>query len=237
MLLERASGLADKITAYEALKTAGDEALQFQTRANQITGASDKISRARAALKEMRDAGVSVDFPLSDGVTLAERAKELRTAMTGNPSVIHDPPFNLKYEFLDRLINIATFAERTIAASWKTHVRKSANFGPSDILDALFAIPQFRASVTRIRQSRAAVEALGEVNPADPKAAIKQLEALVEEQAKAWSDFSAKDISPNVVKFIRESASDGASLASYSDEVRKWLTDNDLIASFRIRLK
>lgn len=237
MLLERASGLADKINEYQTLKTAGDEALQFQVRANQLTAVSEKLSRARAALKNMRDAGVTVDFVPADGVTLAERAKELRAAMTANPSAINDPPFNLKYEFLDRLATITSTAERTIATSWKSYVRKRAEFGASDVLDALYAIPQFRTGVTRIRQSRAAVEALGETVPTDPKSTIARLEVLVEGQAKAWSDLSAKDTSPSVVKFIRDSANDGASLAAYSEEIRKWLTDHNLIASFRIRLK
>ncbi|MGO6790014.1 hypothetical protein ACCS70_03750 [Rhizobium ruizarguesonis] len=237
MLLERASGLADKINEYQTLKTAADEALQFQVRANQLTAVSEKLSRARAALKNMRDAGVTVDFVPADGATLADRAKELLAAMNGNPSAIDNPPFNLKYDFLDRLASITSTAERTVAASWKSYVRKRAEFGSSEVLDALFAIPQFRPSVTRIRQSRTAVEALGETTPTDPKSTISQLDALIAEQAKAWSDLSANDIPSSVVKFIRESANDGASLESYSEEIRKWLTDRNLIASFRIRLK
>lgn len=237
MLLDRAAGLADKINQYQTLKTASDEALQFQSRANQLKNASEKLSSARTALKNMRAAGIEVDFVPSDGSTLAERAKDLRNAMSGKPSSINETPFNLKHEFLDRLAGIASAAERMISASWKSYVRKRAEFGSSDILDALAAIPQFRPSVNRIRHCRAAVEALGETVPEDPKATVSRLDALVAEHEKSWSELSAKDIPASVVKFIRDAANDGASLTSYSDEVRRWLDEQNLIASFRIRLK
>ncbi len=237
MLLDRAAGLADKINQYQTLKKAGDEALQFQSRANQLKTASEKLSSVRKALRKMRDAGIEVDFVPSDGLTLAERAKDLRTAMSGNPSAINDPTLNLKYDFLDRLASIATAADRMISASWKSYVRKRAEFGSSDILDALAAIPQFRPSVIRIRQCRTAVEALGETVPEDPKATVLRLDALVAEHEKSWSELSANDIPPSVVKFIRDAANDGASLTSYSDEVRHWLDKQNLVASFRIRLK
>lgn len=237
MLLDRAAGLTDKISQYQLLKTAGDEALQFQSRANQLKSASEKLSSVRTALKKMRDAGIEVDFVPSDGLKLAERAKELRTAMSENPAAINEPSLNLKYDFLDRLAGIASAADRMISTSWKSYVSKRAEFGSSDILDALAAIPQFRPSVNRIRQCRAAVEALGETVPDDPKAIVSKLDALVAEHEKSWSELSAKDIPAVVVKFIREAANDGASLASYSDEVRQWLVVQNLVESFRIRLK
>lgn len=237
MLLDRAAGLANKINQYQTLKTASDEALQFQSRANQLKNASEKLSSARTALKNMRAAGIEVNFVPSDGSTLAERAKDLRTAMSGKPSAINETPFNLKHEFLDRLAGIASAAERMISASWKSYVRKRAEFGSSDILDALAAIPQFRPSVNRIRQCRAAVEALGERVPDDPMATVSRLDALVAEHERSWSELTAKDIPASVVKFIRDAANDGATLTSYSDEVKRWLDERNLIASFRIRLK
>ncbi|MEW9525951.1 hypothetical protein MRBLRH8O_003813 [Agrobacterium radiobacter] len=237
MLLDRAAGLADKINKYQTLKKAGDEALLFQSRANQLKTASEKLSSVRKALRKMRDAGIEIDFVPSDGLTLAERAKDLRIAMSGNPSAINDPALNLKYDFLDRLASVATAADRMISASWKSYVRKRAEFGSSDILDALAAIPQFRPSVIRIRQCRTALEAFGETVPEDPKATVLRLDALVAEHEKSWSELSANDIPPSVVKFIRDAANDGASLTSYSDEVRHWLDKQNLVASFRIRLK
>ncbi|MCA2411256.1 hypothetical protein [Rhizobium leguminosarum] len=237
MLLERASRLAAKITEYQKLKATADEAEQFQSRANQLTTVSDKLSRTRISLKNMREAGVTVDFVPADGMTLADRAKALRAAISNNPSAVNDPPFNIKHEFLDRVAAINSAAERTITASWKSYVRRRADFGSSDVLDALNAIPQFRPSVSKIRQCRNAVEALGNSLPVDPKATISSLNTLVAEHEKSWSDLSAEDISSDVVKFIRDAASDGASLTSFSEEVKKWLDARNLTAAFRIRLK
>jgi hypothetical protein len=237
MLLERAAGLAAKTAQYHKLKRAADEAEQFETRANQFGSISERIARTRSALGKFTDAGVTIDFVPSDGLGYAAKAKALRTAIQNDPAAINDPPFDLKNEFIDRLSMIAGAAEKAMTEAWKAYVAKRADFGSNDVLSALAEISQFRPSVTRIRQCRSNISALGNSLPSDPQTTVAQLDVLVADHNAAWVELSAEDIPSSIVSFIRAAAAEGAPLATYTDQVRAWLESRNLLNAFRIRLR
>lgn len=236
MLLERAADLTAKIAQYQKLKGAADESEQFHTRAKQLTEVAERISRARQALERLTNAGVEISFEPSDGAAYAAKAKALRAALQADPAIINDPPFDLKYEFADRLSGIAAAADHTMREAWIGYVAKRAAFGSEDVLSALAAVPQFRTSVAKIRRCRTEISALGNGMPADPNAAVARIDALVEEHDAAWSELSADDIPPSVVRFIRAAAGHGAALEALTAEVTSWLSGRGLLTAFRIRL-
>jgi hypothetical protein len=141
MLLERATGLAAKITQYRELRSAADEAEQFETRAKQFAAISERLSRTLSALGKLADAGVTISFVPNDGAGYAAKAKALRAAIRDNPAAINDPPFDLKYEFTDRLTMIAGAAEKAMTEAWKAYVAKRGDFGSNFVLSALARSP------------------------------------------------------------------------------------------------
>jgi hypothetical protein len=183
-------------------------------------------------------AGVSVDFAPSEGAALAERAETLRVAIRQNPAVINDPPFDLKYDFTDRLRGIAGAAEEATTSAWKAYVARRADFGAEDVLGALGKVSQFASSVAKIRARRAEIGSLGEALPANPAATVGRIDALLGEHDAAWSELSADDIPPDVIGFIRAAAAnEGAALGALTPEVQAWLVRRDLLNAFRIRLR
>jgi hypothetical protein len=237
MLLERATGLAAKIAKYQELTKAADQAEQFQTRANQFGGAAERITRARQALGQLVEAGVPVEFVSTEGAGYAAKAKELRAAINSNPAAINDPPFDLKYEFIDRLNAIVAKANQAMMDAWKAYVAKRADFGSDDVLSALAAVPQFRKSVAKIHECRNDIATLGNSMPSDPQVTVGRLDALVAAHDTAWAELSAEDIPKSVVSFVRAAANEGAPLTTYTDEVQTWLKSRDLLTAFRIRLR
>ena len=237
MLLERATGLAAKIAKYQELASAGDQAEQFQTRANQFGGVAENIAHAREALDQLVEAGVPVELVLTDGAEYAAKAKALRAEINSNPAAINDPPFDLKYEFIDRLNAIVAKANQAMMDTWKAFVAKRSDFGSDDVLTALAAVPQFRQSVARIRECRSDIATMGNSLPSDPRGSVRRLDALVAAHNAAWAELSAEDIPKSVLSFVRAAASDGAGLATYTDEVRAWLESRNLLTAFRIRLR
>ena len=237
MLLERASVLAATINSYQELKNTADEAAQFATRAQQFSTISMRVLLLRKLLSELADAGVSVDFKPNDSVGFAAKARQLREEIKANPAKLNDPPFDLKYEFSDRLISIAGAGEKAALAAWKAYVEKRAAFGADDVLTALAQVPQFKASVHQIRQIRSDVAGLGAGFPADPKAAIARLDSLIAQHETAWTTLAASDIPPSVVVFIRAAASGDALLSAFTPDVRSWLDSRNLLDAFRIKLR
>ncbi|HLZ78323.1 MAG TPA: hypothetical protein VKQ09_03195 [Sphingomonas sp.] len=238
MLLDRAAALATKLSDYQKLRGAADEATQFSTRATQFGAAADRVARASDGLAKLRAAGVPVEFAPSEGAALAEKARNLRAAIQEDPAVINDPPFDLKYAFTDRLLGVVAAAEQATTLAWKAYVATRADFGSEDVLAALSKVPQFAVGVAKIRACRAQIASLGETVPPDPAAAKARISALLAEHDAAWSDLSADDIPRNVIGFIRAAAAgDGAPLGALTPEVQDWLIRRELLAAFRIRLR
>lgn len=237
MLLERAAQLADKITAYEKLKSNADQAAQFETRATQFVGLADRLSKLRRTLSGLAEVTVTPDFAPAEASTYAARAKTLREAVKAEPSVLHDPPFDIKHDFADRIVGIVGAGEKAALAAWQAYVVKRSDFGADDVLSALAEVQQFKANVQRIRQIRLNVASHGTMLPTDPKATVQALDRLVAEHEAAWTTLAAADIPASVVAFIRLAARGEALLSSYTTEVSDWLESRNLLNAFRIKLR
>lgn len=236
MLLERAAGLAEKITRYQQLKSAANQAEQFRTRAEQVGRAATLIGQAHQAIQAFEEAGIAIDFVPANAVGLAEKATTLKAIATANPAELIDPPFNLRYDFTDRINGIATAVSKATADAWRSYVEANGPGGSEDVLDALARLPQLRVGVARIRSCREAIARLAAPPPDDPKDAIARLRTLVADHRAAWADLTADNIPSVVISFIRSCAGEGAPLTLLTEEVRAWLQSRDLLAAFRIRI-
>jgi hypothetical protein len=237
MLLDRAATLATKINTYQKLKNTAEEADHFATRAAQFGRLALLMTKLRETLNSLAEAGVPVDFKPSDGVGFADKARVLRKAIKADPTKLNDPPFDIKHAFTDRLNGITNAGHQAANAAWKAYVDKRADFGADDVLSALAQVPQFRASVARIRQIRSDVAAFGTSLPADPKEAIGKLDTLFSQHEAAWTSLAASDIPSSIIAFIRAAANSDALLSAYTPEVKTWLESRDLLSAFRIRLR
>jgi hypothetical protein len=237
MLLDRATGLTAKILQYQKLVNAANEASHFATRANQFSDVANRLTRTQTDLASLEAAGIHIAFKPTDSAALAGKARTLRDLTKENPGSLNDPPFNLKYDFTDRLLSIGTAASKAMNAAWKNHVDESSKLGSEDVLNALEALPQFRESITKIRQCRSKIALLADSLPEDPVAAVAQLSALVSQHRAAWSEMTADGIPAAVIAFLRSCAAEGAALTSLTEEVHVWLESRDLLSAFRIRIR
>ena len=178
MLLERATGLADKINRYQSLKAAAGQAEMYRTRANQLGQVRTSLTEARAALERFHVSGVRVDFVALNADALEEKATTLRDIVQADPTVLANPPFNLKFDFTDRLLGIGTSAREAIDRAWVQYVAAHGPTGSSEVLDALAKLPQFQLSVARIRRCHQSIEELTKRTPADPEKAIETSNAI-----------------------------------------------------------
>lgn len=237
MLTERAIALTQRISHYKRLKSVARETEKYATRSKQFEALAEKLAALRVKLDAMTAAGINVEFQANDGVAYADKAKVLRLAITEEPATIEDPPFDLKYAFIDRLNGLVAAGEKAIGDAWRTQVNERADFVSGEVLDALGRVPAFRDAVSQVKQRRAAIETVASVAPDNPSAALADLDALIVEYKAAWAKLAADDLPQGVVAFIRRAASDGAGLELFTPAVRTWLQSRDLLTAFSIRLR
>ncbi|MPW20164.1 hypothetical protein GCT13_25560 [Paraburkholderia sp. CNPSo 3157] len=236
MLLERATGLTGKIDRYQKLKAAAKAADIVRTRTDQIGKAAALIAHAREAIDRFKAAGVAIQFAPANADDLSEKASVLRTIAAETPAGLADPPFNIAYDFTDRLSGIALRADAAIRDGWRRYIEANSPGGSEEVLDALGKLPQLRLGVTRIRQCRQRIAALAATPPTEPARAIDELRELVAEHRTAWTELTSDNVPDAVIRFLRACAGEGAQVAALTVDVRNWLETRDLLGSLRIRI-
>jgi len=236
MLLERAQGLADKISQYQKLQAAAKGVEQFRTREQQISSAATSLREAKKRIGAFNEAGIPISFSPAKSEGLIKNARSIETILEENPGGLGDLPFNFKYEFYDRVNSIASAASKEVGKTWGSYVAANTSLGSNELLDTLAKVPQLRTSVNAIRKIRMAIDELAKETPINPSLAIKQLDKLTAELKNAWSELAAEGIPKSVVSFIRKSGAEGAPLNYLTGEVHDWLESQDLLGAFRIRI-
>lgn len=236
MLLERSAGLAEKINNYNRLLAAAKEARQYETRANQVQGAAQAVVDLHKKIAALREAGVSVAFVPVDGASLEERARIFREGLAKDPTIVQEPPFDLKNQFIDRLNGLAQGADRAMLAAWQAFVDERVTPYSDDILNALYAVPQFRPSVERMRAIGAQLNAMRNVIPSDVVGANQRLTQLGGVLSAAWAEITTDDIPQDVIRFLRACSGAGAPLSSLTESVHSWFKDKNLLGVFRVRI-
>lgn len=237
MLLDRAAALAAKITSFQALKADATEAEAYANRAKQIRTVAGRLDKSAQGWRRLSQAGVKPDLILTTAGDLATKATDLREKLVEDRTVLQDPPFDLKYDFSDRLAKVSELADAAISKAWRQWVDDEARLSSDEVLTALDAIPQLRGSVRIIRQARQAIAGIAATAPEDPEAAKVQVRALIDAHDKAWADLTADEIPASVLTFIRACASEGASLSMLKDDVVNWLDQRGVSDAFRIRIR
>jgi hypothetical protein len=236
MLLDRAAGLTEKISRYGKLKAAAAQAQTFKTRAVQFEQVRSKLSETRKVIRQFDAIAIPLDFQATNASQLLSNATTLRDRFVADPGVIGVPPFDLKFEFVDRIVGLSDFANATLEKTWRSYVESRASIGSSEVLDALMRLPQFRTSVLAIRECIQQIDRIAAKVPDDLQLAVVNLDGFVQELRSAWAKISANDIPEPVIAFLRASAADGVPLDMLQEETRKWLAEKGLLSAFRIRI-
>lgn len=236
MLLDQAKGLATRIGDYSRLKSNASAAKEFETRATLFGTAADTLEATTASLARLKAAAIIPDFIATDAAGLASKASTLRDLLKEDPSKLNDPPFNLKYEFVDRVTGLCSGANKAGLAAWQAHIAKNSEMASPEMLTALGAIPQYKPVVLRIGALKGQVAILAQSVPADIAAGLAQLKTIMDSYTSAWGEMIGDGIPKDVIAFLRAAAAHGAALDQLTDEVQTWLKARGLLSLFRIKI-
>ena len=236
MLLDQAKELATRIGDYSRLKSSAGAAKDFETRAASFSAAAVSLGIAKASLETMHAAGIVPSFTVTDADGLALKAITLRDLLKTDPATLNDPPFNLKYDFIDKINSLCSGAGKAMLVAWQARVAQNSEIASAEILTALSGVPQYKPVVARIGVLKGQVTMLANSVPADIPAGLAQLKTIMDAYAATWGEMTADGIPNSVIAFLRAAAAHGASLDQLTDEVRDWLDARRLLSLFRIKI-
>lgn len=237
MLLEQAKDLTAKIGDYGSLKSNAGAIKDLETRATSFAKVADSLKATRSAMDRLKAAGVAVDFGPNDAAVLAGKATSLRDLLKRDLAHLNDPPFNIKYDFIDRVTGLCDAANKAALAGWQRRIALASEMASDEVLAALGAVPQYRPVIASIAALKRQVATLGSSVPVDVEAGLAELAHIVRSYASAWNEMIGDGIPASVVAFLRATAGAGAPLGQLTEEVESWLEARGLLTLFRIKIQ
>lgn len=235
MLLDQANALAERITRYQTLKEQARHAQTFETRAGQLKKSASDLNAAVAAMKDLNEANIAVDFKLSSKDQTKVRTQELREGFRSNPAFVDNPGFDLRFEYVTPLSGLAQKINEAALKAWQKHVAERREQVSPEILSALRAVPEYRPVVGTVQRCQEQIEGLAGSLPSDISSALQQLASLTKEQRDAWLQLTGGELPTSVITFLRASMGEGAELRLLTPAVVDWLEARSLESTFRIK--
>ena len=234
-LLHRSKALADSAKDLNALKKSATLVKAVESRATQFEEALAKLRLAGGQLQLMRGRHIEVDVDLSPANGFVLYLSEIRTLTAQDPAAVTASEIGVKT--LTPLKNFAGAIAQANEVAWRRHVTESLPRVGADLVQVFGQIPALKARVERFRALQASAKSLADRLPTG-RADLEALEQAAEACKVAWQALDADDIPADVTHFLRGATSDtGAALDSLTDQVKAWLTAQNLTASFTIRAR
>ena len=235
MLLDQANILVARIARYQTLKNQARDAQTFETRASQLQKSASGLSGAVAAMRALNVAGLPVAFKLASRGQTRARTVQLQQGFASDPAFVDDPGFDLQFEYVVPLGGLADSIRTAALKAWQTHVGARHERISSEVLNALRAIPEYRAIVVIVQRCQEDIERLSLSLPTDVATADQRLAALNAEQRASWQQLTGGELPESVILFLRASMGDGAELRLLTTEVIGWLKSRKLDSAFRVK--
>jgi hypothetical protein len=235
MLLDQAKKISSRIAQFRESKERAVYAQTFETRAGQLGRSAGNLKKAVAAMTALKENGIQVAFRFSANDQLRSKTVELKNGFSNNPAFVDDPGFNIQFEYLNPLSGLADSIKGTSLKAWQAHVDARRENVSSEILNALLAVPEYRAIVNSVRRCQQDIDRLAASIPDDVNLAEVELNKLANDQRKAWQQLTGGTLPTGVVVFLRASMGEGAELHLLTPEVIEWLQSRSLVGAFRIK--
>ncbi|GAN75848.1 hypothetical protein [Acidisphaera rubrifaciens] len=234
-VLDRSKALADAAKELNALKKATTLVKAVGSRATQLEEAQANLRLSVGQLQLLRGRNIEVDVDLAPASGFVVFLSEIRTSTAADPASVTAAEVGVKT--LTPLKSFTNAIAQANGIAWKRHVHESLPHVGIDLVQVLGQIPALKTRVEHFRALQAAAKAFADRLPTD-SADLDAVERAAKACKDAWQALDADDIPAAVTRFLRGATSEtGAALDSLTDEVKTWLTAQNLMASFTVRAR
>ena len=236
---ESLDNLSNDIKNLIAARKTTDESAALIARLEQAREIAESIEETTTQWNFLRHAAV---VKKTHQITISKSVRPTIEAIKNARSLFADPATPLQHPEIGELDSpIEDFIEKIktqILQAWYEYqgqVRDRIKFAPNALM-AFSEIEKFQSSVSDIMGLVKIVDSLL-ASPPETETEISQLETALDELVRRITAFfSADQMPPSVLEFVRAAASDGAEIDKLSVEVQKWIKENGLESNFSIKL-
>ena len=234
MILDRCEKLQGRIAEKKQLDQSVKQMLRFRKVRDLLAQQRERLTGAQTAWRTLCGAGVfKGDVPAEIVAALAAVESAREGFGTRADSVIDERSFSL-VNLGQSLSAAAEALETLLGDAWQRYVTGKVPSTSREVLDALQSA--FPSEVRSIRQAGERLERHRQILPTS-KEQVQEFENEVLALQQAWDRLGGGGVPRPVLTFLKSAAGHGgAGLELLTDEVRRWLTEHEVIRSFRVRV-
>lgn len=208
---------------------------KYTNRLKQVSEPLQAIKNYVPICEAMRKEGIDVPVNKVKLSALKSKAREFKSKAEEDISSITTPNPDIKNNFLEPLKKLPEEIHSSLNESWYKYVKSKTPKIDEGLLNALEKVSGLRSSVQKIRFHWKNLDSFSGSLPQD-KTVFSQVENSANELNKLWQEFGL-GVPTTVVQFLRQTSGSGANLNAFTDEVKTWLVDHDLLDDFSITVK
>ena len=233
MLLTRACGMENAIHAVQEKGGRLQHVQTIQSIAQKLKERSVEIRGLLTCRLALLERGCDVATSSAPAKAAADVIRGLQNKITADALVAADP--NAFAPVLTSLGRVTNDLRAAIRTSWSDYADQRIPSINNDVLAVLRRIDDFREQVARVDERLRDLRARRDAVPLRPEE-ISAFDVGVDEVDGLWHSLGGDSLSSELLTFLRNSGTGGASLDSLTPVVAEWLRDKRLWSSFKITI-
>lgn len=234
MLIQRAKNVKDKVGTLETARQNRERENRFQNRHEKLRRLVEEVQPLASELRVLQEEGIDIDYQGDNLDQIIQRIETIKGEFDSEAAWIIQDENDLSD--LDTWIRRhRDKVQRKLQSAWRDYYQDQVPEFSEDLLSVLSRFDDFRGPVETIRECGEQLQNWKE-NPPDTKESLSNFQELAEERRATWEQLRSDEMSEDVLSFLVDAGTEGATVDQLTDEVRTWLDQNELLSRVRIHL-
>ena len=235
MLVDKAQQVKDNVEALQKARQNRDQEDQFRRQHKKLHRLVKEVRPLAEKMRVLREEGIDVDYQGKNLDQVLQRIEHVKAEFEDDASWIIQSENDLSD--LDKWIRERhrDKIQRRIQSAWRDYYQDQVSDLSDDLLRVLKKFDDFREPVQTIQKLSDQLQSWKD-DPPQTKDSLENFQKLAEKRQSTWEELRSDEMSEDVLNFLVEAGTEGATIDQLTDEVHTWLERNDLLDHVRIRL-
>lgn len=235
MLVDQAQQVKDDVETLQTARQNRDREDRFRRQHETLHRLVEEVRPLAEKMRVLREEEIDVEYQGKNLDQVLQRIEHIKAEFEEDASWIIQSENDLSD--LDTWIRERhrDKIQRRIQSAWRDYYQNQVSDLSDDLLRVLKKFDDFREPVQTIQKLSDQLESWKN-EPPQTEDSLEAFQKLAEKRQSTWEELRSDEMSEDVLNFLVEAGTRGATVDQLTDEVHTWLEKNDLLDHVRIRL-
>jgi hypothetical protein len=234
MLHDKIQSLTKRIENIKELESIAENTEAFQSRAVQLKILADDLSSHTSDIEILKNGKINFETP-TPSARVQSRANKMKDSFNEDRKLFLSETHDFAQQFKAPLDGFLERIEKNSLKAWRDYIDINRPEVNTELMGILSQLQGLSKSIEKVQGIIEKIDALKDALPNDLDD-FKNLSKLFKELDQAYNALRSDDIDNDTLEFLRQAGREGVPLRQLSKEVHDWLSKNNLIDQFFIKI-